>query len=115
MTRYEAVEDSMTAKGKKEMLAHLDGKKLTLKQAILAKCYDCMGYFNDGKVDCEVKGCSLHPFMPYNPNKAKSSRVVSDEQKKAFVERTRKPVICSNDNKTQSNNETKAKRHRKVA
>ena len=29
------------ARGKKELIKFLEGKRLTLKQAILAKCYDC--------------------------------------------------------------------------
>lgn len=58
-------------KGKKELIAHLEGKRLTLKQAIYANCYDCVGFYYDGRVDCETKDCPLHPFMPYNPNRLK--------------------------------------------
>ncbi len=57
--------DGLRAKGKTELLRHLEGKKLTHKQAIYAKCYDCMGYFIDGRMDCRLCGCSLYPFMVY--------------------------------------------------
>ncbi|MDP3028607.1 MAG: hypothetical protein Q8O04_03770 [Deltaproteobacteria bacterium] len=40
------------ARGKKEILKHLSGKKITLLQAVQAKCFDCMGYYSDGKMDC---------------------------------------------------------------
>jgi hypothetical protein len=72
-----------TAKGEKEILKHLSGQKLTLRQAVLAKCYDCMGYFADGKVDCHIPHCSLHPFMPYNESKIKikTGRVMTVEHK----------------------------------
>jgi hypothetical protein len=54
-----------TAKGKKELLKHLSGGKLTFKQAIYGKCFDCMNFFSDGKVDCKMPHCSLYPFYPY--------------------------------------------------
>ena len=41
------------------------GDKLTLKQAVLCKCYDCMGNYADGKRDCVMPECSLYQFMPY--------------------------------------------------
>lgn len=62
-----------TARGQKELLKHLAGGKLTFKQAIYAKCYECCGYFSDGKIDCNMQHCPLHPFMPYNPNREKRS------------------------------------------
>jgi Zn finger protein HypA/HybF involved in hydrogenase expression len=60
-----------TARGKKELIKHLEGGRLTLKQAMLAKCFDCTGYFADGKVDCKCPKCSLHPFMAFNENRLK--------------------------------------------
>jgi len=60
-----------TAKGQKEILKHLTGQKLTFKQAIYAKCYDCMNYFSDGKVDCKITSCPLYPFMAYKENREK--------------------------------------------
>lgn len=60
-----------TARGQKELLKHLSGERLTFKQAVYAKCYDCMNYFSDGKVDCECPACSLYPFMTYNQNRVK--------------------------------------------
>ncbi len=55
-----------TARGQKELLKHLSGQKLTFKQAISAKCYDCCCYHVDGKVGCNMPHCSLYPFNPYN-------------------------------------------------
>ena len=60
-----------TARGKNELLKHLSGQRLTFKQAIYARCYDCMGYYADGKQDCKMPHCSLHPFMAYNKNRGK--------------------------------------------
>lgn len=70
-----------TARGQKEILKHLSGQRLTLKQAVHAHCYSCMGYFADGKVDCTMPLCPLHPFMFYNKNRAKqtATRTMSDE------------------------------------
>jgi len=60
-----------TARGQRELLKHLAGGKLTFKQAIYARCYDCMGYYVDGKVDCNMPHCALFPFNPYNANREK--------------------------------------------
>ena len=62
-----------TAKGKKELLKHLSGGKLTFKQAIYGKCFDCMNFFSDGKNDCKIPSCPLYPFMAYKENREKKS------------------------------------------
>ena len=55
----------IAAKGRLELTKHLKGDKLTYKQAALAKCYDCMSFYVDGKADCAIPDCPLYPFMPY--------------------------------------------------
>lgn len=55
------------AKGKKELIRHLRGERLTQAQAIRANCYLCNGL--DERTDCEVPTCPLHPFYAYNPNR----------------------------------------------
>ena len=67
--KNEITRNGKSAQGKKELLKHLDGKKLTLRQAVAAKCYDCGGYYQDGKIDCDLISCPLHPFMPYRIKK----------------------------------------------
>ena len=112
-TKYEDIEKyGLSARGKKEILAHLEGNKLTLKQAVNAKCYDCMGFYADGKVDCEMPSCTLYPFMPYNPNRIKKTKTMTDDQKKAVVERFKNAVKRSSDNKTKANSERTQKRRR---
>lgn len=72
-----------TARGQRELIKHLEGHCLTLRQAIYAKCYDCTGFHADGKVDCCMPGCPLYPFMPYNANRVKkvTGRKMTDTQK----------------------------------
>ena len=71
-----------TAKGKKELIKHLEGGRLTPKQAIQAKCFDCACYYADGRNDCRMTKCSLYPFMTFNQDKSKrTSRTMSDEHK----------------------------------
>ena len=66
MTKYELVETGILAKGKKELLKYLEGKSLSRKEAIMAMCYECMGYYIDGKEDCEIPECPLFQYMPYS-------------------------------------------------
>jgi len=77
------------AKGKGELLSYLYGKKITARQAILAKCYDCTGYYADGRDDCKIETCSLYPFSPYG-SKPAAKKQVSEENKKAAGERLSK-------------------------
>jgi len=57
------------AKGRASLLKYLQGEKISKNEAILAKCYDCMGYYADGIGDCGVKDCPLYPFNPYKNTK----------------------------------------------
>jgi hypothetical protein len=61
------------ARGQRELVKHLEGVRLTLKQAVNAHCYDCTGFYADGKTDCSLPACPLHPFMFYNKNRAKKT------------------------------------------
>jgi len=72
--------DGLTTKGKKELICHLEGGRLTYRQAIHAHCYDCMCYFIDGRADCEMPRCPLHPFMVFNRNRTKpKTRILTEE------------------------------------
>ncbi len=49
--------------GQKDLINHLQGKRLTQRQAIRAKCYDCLGM---GECPiCDDDECSLSSFSPY--------------------------------------------------
>jgi len=52
MTTLETVTKYGTeSSGKKYLIRYLKGEKVTLKQAVLGKCCDCMGYYADGRND----------------------------------------------------------------
>lgn len=65
MTNYEKVAEGILAIGKTELLRYLDGKTLTREEAILAMCYDCTGYYAEGRQDCKQSQCPLYQYMPY--------------------------------------------------
>jgi len=71
MRRKDVVE-SPISQGRNQYIRFLDGERLTQKQAILAKCFECCNGFIDGREDCEMSDCSLYPLMTYNPNKISS-------------------------------------------
>jgi hypothetical protein len=80
-------------------------KKPTRKEAIEHHCHQCLGYYADGKTDCENRGCPLYTYMPYRrlepqleaflySPRAKGKVLLSDiqarytdEQRKAAAER----------------------------
>lgn len=43
----------------------MDNLNVTLKNAVLAQCHQCMGYYSDGRTDCKNVRCSLYSWMPY--------------------------------------------------
>lgn len=51
--------------GRKELIKHLEGHRLTQRKAIQAKCFECMGGYIDGAYDCNIPDCALYPLMPY--------------------------------------------------
>jgi len=60
------------SKGRTQYRRFLNGERLTQREAILAKCYDCDGGHSDGKYDCEVPSCPLRSYMPYRGKNAGS-------------------------------------------
>ena len=52
-------------KGRAELKRHMEGGKISMQAAVRAKCYDCMGYFIDGAIDCDDERCPLYHWMPY--------------------------------------------------
>jgi len=64
--------------GRSEYCAYLRGEPVTRGQAVRAKCYDCMGMYRDGLVDCDIKRCPLYPFMPYRDDKTSKDPISPD-------------------------------------
>ena len=73
--------DGAAARGKREYLRFLRGQHLTMKQRVLANCYQCTGMYTDGREDCEIETCAFHVYMPYRKNGAVKVRKVSEETK----------------------------------
>jgi hypothetical protein len=72
------------AQGKNEYIEYLEtNKKLPPRKAILANCYQCMGFYDSGKVDCEIMDCPLYLYMPYREGVVKMKKVLSDKQRES--------------------------------
>ncbi|MBT1070993.1 hypothetical protein [Pelotalea chapellei] len=50
--------------GRQEYIKHLEGKTLTRRQAIRAKCFECVGG-NDSR-PCTIPTCPLMAFSQWN-------------------------------------------------
>ncbi len=55
----------LMSSGKTALLKYLRGEPIHRAAAVKAKCCECMGYYADGRVDCENPDCPLYPYMPY--------------------------------------------------
>jgi hypothetical protein len=82
-------------KAKTDLLNYLKGGKLSLSQAVKAKCYDCNGYYADGRIDCKVSHCPIYPWMPFNKSQKSKPKVpMSEERKKASIEALKKARLA---------------------
>ena len=52
--------------GKSRLIKYLNGEHITRKDAIYAYCFDCQGYCEDGKFECEQLQCPLYPYSQFN-------------------------------------------------
>lgn len=84
------VEAGGTFQGKRELLEHLKGKRLTASQAIAAHCYECCGFFDQGRFDCKTATCSLYPFNPHREGGRVKRREVSEETRFKLAETMKK-------------------------
>ena len=57
------VSNGKQRRGKTFLLNHLKGVRLTQRQAIGAKCYECDGMGETGK--CSIETCALLPFSQF--------------------------------------------------
>jgi hypothetical protein len=55
----------ISAQGRKEYLKILKGEHASYKERCLAMCYECMGYYVDGRETCTDVTCPLYMIMPY--------------------------------------------------
>ena len=64
-SRLKLLNHAPSSRGKTNLLKYFKGERLTQRQAIIAKCCDCMAYHIDGRIDCRTPHCSLYPWFPY--------------------------------------------------
>lgn len=63
------IKHGLQAKGLQGIKKLLKGVRNTRQEAIEAKCYDCMGGYADGVVDCGDSSCPIYPYNPYKGRK----------------------------------------------
>lgn len=66
------LEHAPRRKGMSQLRKFLEGKALGAKDAIIAKCNECMGNYADGAVSCGVHTCPLFDFMPFKQSQTGS-------------------------------------------
>jgi len=69
----------LMSSGKNALLKYLRGETIHRSAAVKAKCFECCGYYADGRVDCENPDCPLYPFMPYRGKSVEVEEVDIDE------------------------------------
>ena len=82
--RVREITKGLSAKGQALLVKSIQGERLSASQAIKAKCYDCMGYFEDGKADCGDPLCPLYPWMAYGQI-ACANRALPEKKYEALV------------------------------
>jgi len=77
------IDQSPQSRGRTAMQRWVRGKRLCASDAIRARCFDCMGGFCDGRLDCRVPMCPLYPWQPYGKRDRASTTVSNITQKEA--------------------------------
>ena len=67
--------------GKSYLISHLTGKRLTQRQAIKAKCYECNGMGDQN--DCDMEDCPLYPYSLWGLKRRKVAQLNKGEVKQA--------------------------------
>lgn len=57
------------AVGYKQYKKMMNGLKLTALEAIKANCFECLGGYADGIIDCQCYACPLYDHHYYRNNK----------------------------------------------
>jgi len=83
------------AVGRKEFIQHLNKEPLSYRARCLAHCYRCMNFYEDGRVDCMVKDCTLYSIMPYSDKNMSRRRTVRMGQEARKAERDRNKAEVS--------------------
>lgn len=74
----ESAKSGPRRRGKKELIAYLEGGTISRSAAVRAKCYDCDGMGEEG--ECDIEACPLFPYSPYKKHvSAKSEQVGTQE------------------------------------
>lgn len=80
-----------------------DDLKPTLKNALVSHCWECCGFYMDGKIDCENTRCQFYSWMPYakkepdlwwvkyNPRRT-GKQLLSEQKKQPTSEKSKKAL-----------------------
>ncbi len=64
-SRLRQLKEAPVSQGKRYLEEYYTGIKLNPRHSIVAFCCECLGFFVDGRSDCEMPQCPLYVYMPY--------------------------------------------------
>jgi len=73
-TLLDVIEHARYSSGVKYARKYRSGEQITLGQAVLANCAECMGWYVDGMRDCECPECPIYHWMPYRAERRAKTR-----------------------------------------
>ena len=83
--KTDTLEGGILARGQKEFIAFCEGESISARQAWLAHCYQCMGFYTglEGERDCKNPVCPGYGFMPYSSSKriSRAAKPITEEHK----------------------------------
>jgi hypothetical protein len=74
----EIPKDVPSSQGVTLLRRYAQGTRLTARQSILAQCCVCLGYYVDGREDCQMPSCPLYPYMPYRVGRKKYTTKIKE-------------------------------------
>jgi hypothetical protein len=74
----------LTVRGRREYLKYLNKEKITLRQAVAAHCYDCQGFFADGRTPCPDELCPLWPWSQFRNKESVKTILITPSDSASF-------------------------------
>jgi hypothetical protein len=74
----------LSVRGRREYLKYLNNEKITLRQAVAAHCYDCQGFFADGRAPCPDELCPLWLWSQFRDKEPMKTILITPSDSTSF-------------------------------
>ena len=108
--KIEQIERTSQRAGRSALIDHMHGERLSYKDMVNAKCFECCNGYIDGLNDCRVPDCPLYGAMPYRdtppPKPARTAKEIEHTAKMALAAKLARSLRSKTDSLPESHLQT---------